>query len=724
MYLPISSSETPELAKGLIILVGDGKGELPKGWSSLIGIVSAIVGNILISFALNTQRYAHLRLSRDQEQARQQARKAARRSGTPSYGTNGVNGNANGTANGLKDNVKAEPGDGHRQDEPTETQPLIPKQDSRRTSYSSLGSGATDEKDTEVKEKSYLQSPIWWVGIILMAIGETGNFLAYGFAPASIVSPLGVVALISNCLIAPLLLGEKFRWRDALGVLIAVGGCVVVVLSASDSNPKLTPDAIWTLVTQWEFETYLGVTCTLIVVLMVASNKIGEKTILIDIGLVGLFGGYTALSTKGVASLLTYSIWRVVTFPITYLLVAVLVVTAVMQIKYINRALQRFNATMVIPTQFVCFTISVIVGSAVLYRDFERQTPADGIKFGCGCALTFFGVWCITSGRKKDSDSVDGDDETEDGLSIADEERTMPEIREQDEGDAITRNSNGYGSPIGGPSLQRASTADIGSLPKLVAIASTPPRSPVGVESQPLIDEVHQLQPGAASAVHTDSAAPLNLGEGSRDPSKRPPLHATTSAPIPPSPHPSTSLRPKTPLTRSPSGPPTDAPSRTSPSRQHLDPHSAPRLKSRPSLVGIFPSALTSPLSGSLSAIVADELRRGTDRSPLGVVQRRKSAKNVGQQRRPTIESGTIKPVLSRTKSGSGKRHSIASGAEGDFDRENAIDGRTRSLSATLTDMFGMGSGSLKRQRTLESQAQSSRQPHLGPAFDESSARK
>ena len=29
-----------------------------------------------------------------------------------------------------------------------------------------------------------------------MTIGEAGNFLAYGFAPASIVSPLGVVALV------------------------------------------------------------------------------------------------------------------------------------------------------------------------------------------------------------------------------------------------------------------------------------------------------------------------------------------------------------------------------------------------------------------------------------------------------------------------------------------------------------------------------------------------
>jgi hypothetical protein len=33
----------------------------------------------------------------------------------------------------------------------------------------------------------------WWLGIICMFVGEVGNFLAYGMAPASLVSPLGVL---------------------------------------------------------------------------------------------------------------------------------------------------------------------------------------------------------------------------------------------------------------------------------------------------------------------------------------------------------------------------------------------------------------------------------------------------------------------------------------------------------------------------------------------------
>jgi len=134
-------------------------------------------------------------------------------------------------------------------------------------------------------------------------------------------------------------------------------------------------------------------------------------------------GGYTALSTKGVSSLLSYRLWRVVTFPVFYVLLLVLITTAIMQIKYVNRALQRFDATQVIPVQFVLFTLSVILGSAVLYRDFERTSGDDAGKFVGGCAMTFLGVALITTGRpqRDDDDDEDREPEPEDAINLAED---------------------------------------------------------------------------------------------------------------------------------------------------------------------------------------------------------------------------------------------------------------------------------------------------------------
>jgi len=73
----------------------------------------------------------------------------------------------------------------------------------------------------------------------LMIVGECGNFLAYGYAQASIIAPLGTVALVSNVILAPLMLKEPFRKRDLLGIVIAIVGTVVVVINSKESDVKV-----------------------------------------------------------------------------------------------------------------------------------------------------------------------------------------------------------------------------------------------------------------------------------------------------------------------------------------------------------------------------------------------------------------------------------------------------------------------------------------------------
>jgi hypothetical protein len=53
--------------------------------------------------------------------------------------------------------------------------------------------GAGRDEQGEVEEGMYLKSKLWWLGMCLVALGEGGNFLSYGFAPASVVAPLGTV---------------------------------------------------------------------------------------------------------------------------------------------------------------------------------------------------------------------------------------------------------------------------------------------------------------------------------------------------------------------------------------------------------------------------------------------------------------------------------------------------------------------------------------------------
>lgn len=309
-------------------------------------------------------------------------------------------------------------------------------------------------------------------------------------------------------------------------------------------------------------------------------------------------GGYTALSTKGVASLLSDTLWRALTFPITYLLVFVLVVSALAQIRYVNRALQRFDSTQVIPVQFVLFTISVIIGSAVLYRDFQAADASRFGKFFGGCALTFLGVYLITSGRAgKDGErEIDDLDDEENTIGLVDEEgyRDDQDNNEED----LTRRKSSVSFVLDGPNGSRRSSKQQIRRP---SSTTTPPK---------LLS-------------HTSTASSRMLGmdypsqsTGNVSASSRPRLSdSAISSPLLPS---------EAQRTHPPATP--NAPS--TPTR--------PSGLSRRSMARLTPGPYVSPLSSSLSAVVADELRRGQE-SPI--TRRRPSGLRKSRSQRATITS-------------------------------------------------------------------------------------
>lgn len=253
--------------------------------------------------------------------------------------------------------------------------------------------------EEEGTESDYLRSKIWWSGFILMNIGETGNFISYAFAPASVVAPLGTFALIANCFFAPLILKERFRVHDLAGILCAMIGAITVVLSTPSSDegpPPLTPDALIAAISQRSFVVFTIIYLVGAVVLVgLSEGGFGRRIVVVDVGLCAIFGGFTVLATKAISTLLTEEWGKIFAEWITYPLLAVLVITGILQIRFLNRALKRFDSKIVIPTQFVLFTLSAVTGSAVLYKDFQRATFHQMVTFTYGCGATFAGVFII-----------------------------------------------------------------------------------------------------------------------------------------------------------------------------------------------------------------------------------------------------------------------------------------------------------------------------------------
>jgi hypothetical protein len=318
--------------------------------------------------------------------------------------------------------------------------------------------------------------------------------------------------------------------------------------------------------------------------------------------------------------MLSSTLWRALTTPVTYALVAILIGTAIMQVKYVNKALQRFDSTQVIPIQFVMFTLSVIIGSAILYRDFEKTTADSGEKFIGGCLLTFFGVFLITSGRKPhDDDEEDSDGEGEERINLAQQDLSPQESQSKhheysslrrrpllQDGDATIEELDSRRS-------SHVSFMEPSSLPRILQIYSNssyqsggrhvPPILPIeseGNEETPLLGNAtrssaddllrNARHPGIKSSQST-SVLPSEGQSTAGNPLKPPPVSRTTSQG---NVHTHPNLQ-------------------TAPNPPQADRLERPMTPAKHSISRMMPGPLLSPLSGGLSAVVADSLMRGVD---------------------------------------------------------------------------------------------------------------
>ena len=143
-----------------------------RQWNALIGIVTAIVGNVLISFALNLQRYAHIRISRD----RASWELGVKSDQTAEYSTQAKIAEERSRINERTPAAHERHFPSHG--DYNETTPLREGRWPSSTSINPVEVDHVEDEEQGNQNKNYLKSPWWWAGIVLMTTGEAGNFLA------------------------------------------------------------------------------------------------------------------------------------------------------------------------------------------------------------------------------------------------------------------------------------------------------------------------------------------------------------------------------------------------------------------------------------------------------------------------------------------------------------------------------------------------------------------
>ena len=155
---------------------------------------------------------------------------------------------------------------------------------------------------------SYLRSPLWWSGLLLMAAGEACNFVAYAFAPAMLVTPLGALSILVTAALAGALLGERLHVLGAAGCVLCVAGSAVIVTHAPEEPRVESVRELFAMATAPAFAAYAAcAACAAAVLACAVAPRHGRSQILVYVSICSLMGSLSVMSCKalGIALKLT-----------------------------------------------------------------------------------------------------------------------------------------------------------------------------------------------------------------------------------------------------------------------------------------------------------------------------------------------------------------------------------------------------------------------------------
>ncbi|KAK4492348.1 hypothetical protein RD792_003152 [Penstemon davidsonii] len=196
---------------------------------------------------------------------------------------------------------------------------------------------------------SYLWEPLWWIGMITMIIGEAANFVAYAFAPAVLVTPLGALSIIVSAVLAQFILNEKLHQLGILGCVLCITGSIIVVIHAPQEQAISSVQEIWSMATQPAFLLYVGSVIVLVFILVFHfSPQYGHTNVLVFTGICSLMGSLSALDT--------------------------------------------FNTAIVSPIYYAMFTSLTILASVIMFKDWEGQSAGNIVSEVCAFVVVLSGT--------------------------------------------------------------------------------------------------------------------------------------------------------------------------------------------------------------------------------------------------------------------------------------------------------------------------------------------
>jgi drug/metabolite transporter (DMT)-like permease len=171
-------------------------------------------------------------------------------------------------------------------------------------------------------------------------VGEIANFIAYMFAPAVLVTPLGALSIIVSAVLAHFTLNEKLQRVGVLGCVLCIVGSTVIILHAPQERTPSSVDEIWHLAIQPDFLCYATAAVAVSLFLMIyCAPRYGQMNIMVYVGICSVIGSLTVMSIKavGIAIKLTIEGINQAGYFQTWLFAVISITCIAVQLVYLNK---------------------------------------------------------------------------------------------------------------------------------------------------------------------------------------------------------------------------------------------------------------------------------------------------------------------------------------------------------------------------------------------------
>ncbi|PWA42913.1 hypothetical protein CTI12_AA535250 [Artemisia annua] len=245
---------------------------------------------------------------------------------------------------------------------------------------------------------SYLKEPWWWAGMLSMVIGEVANFAAYAYAPAILVTPLGALSMIISAVLAHYFLDERLHIFGVVGCALCLVGSTTIVLHAPQEKQVSSVKEVWYFATKPGFIVYGCIVLVVVGVLMYRYVPLyGGTHLVIYVGICSLMGSLTVMCVKavGIAMKLSFSGNNQFIYFQTWFFTVLLFGFILLQLNYLNKALDTFNTAVISPVYYVMFTTLTILASMIMFKNWEHQNATQIVTELSGFVTIFSGTFLL-----------------------------------------------------------------------------------------------------------------------------------------------------------------------------------------------------------------------------------------------------------------------------------------------------------------------------------------